>query len=217
MSIRTPPEPPLSRPTSRQDPSGTQLPPWLRHAIRTILHFLLDGAAVASAYDGAYWLRFRWDFWLSRFPIPGIEPEWWIYQRMLYAVVPIWLMIFWYSSRLYHNPWMSAADRFLQILKGCVLGTAIEPGILEDAATLVPVVPGHAAAALAAKGVGASVDLLLDGLECCVGLRPLRHRDRVPRVSDGPMHGRHESGCGAKQSEAHVRTPTARQSTRRSR
>jgi exopolysaccharide biosynthesis polyprenyl glycosylphosphotransferase len=79
---------------------------------------------VAGAYYGAYLLRFRCTWWLDRFPLLGAQPDWGLYQAMLLAMAPLWLMIFWYSTKLYNNPWLGWADRFLQILKGCVLGTA---------------------------------------------------------------------------------------------
>jgi exopolysaccharide biosynthesis polyprenyl glycosylphosphotransferase len=100
------------------------LPPWLRHTLRTVLHFAADALAVAAAYRLAYLWRFDLGWWVARFPIPGgSAPPWSLYQRILPAVVPLWLLIFWYSSKLYSSPWMTWADRFLQILKGCILGT----------------------------------------------------------------------------------------------
>jgi FlaA1/EpsC-like NDP-sugar epimerase len=50
-------------------------------------------------------------------------PQWGLYSKILYAVVPLWLAIFWYASRLYDAPWISSADRFLRIAKGCLLST----------------------------------------------------------------------------------------------
>ncbi|MFA6317275.1 MAG: sugar transferase [Elusimicrobiota bacterium] len=97
--------------------------PGLRHALRTLLHFAADGAAVAASYYIAYRLRFGWDWLLAVIPLSHEIPSWDHYHRMLSSLVPLWLAIFWYASRLYTNPWMSLADRFLQIVKGCVLGT----------------------------------------------------------------------------------------------
>ncbi|MBI4678034.1 MAG: sugar transferase [Elusimicrobia bacterium] len=96
--------------------------PWLRHAVRTALHFTLDGAAVAASYYLAYRLRFHWEWLVRILPLSGDVPHWQHYQRMLQTLVPLWLAIFWYTSRLYTSPWMSLADRFLQISKGCALG-----------------------------------------------------------------------------------------------
>jgi exopolysaccharide biosynthesis polyprenyl glycosylphosphotransferase len=107
----------------RPSVSRAPLPPWLRHALRTALHLLLDGVAVAGSFYLAYELRFRSEWWLARFPLPTAEtPGWGVYERLLYAFVPLWLAVFWYSCRLYATPWMSATDRFLQIVKGTLIG-----------------------------------------------------------------------------------------------
>lgn len=112
-------------PPRTQAPASARaaLPPWLRHAVRTALHLVLDAAAVAAAYRLAYLMRFHWETWVRLFPIPGEVPDWVIYRQLLLVVVPLWLILFWSSCRLY-TAWMSGADRFLQILKGCLLGTA---------------------------------------------------------------------------------------------
>jgi exopolysaccharide biosynthesis polyprenyl glycosylphosphotransferase len=121
MSISAPE---ASRPTAESRRAGrTRLPPWLREALRTALHLALDGAAVSAAYALAYLWRFRWARWVAAFPITGLMPQWGLYSKLLYAVVPLWLMILWHSSRLYDTPWMSWADRFLKIAKGCFLAT----------------------------------------------------------------------------------------------
>ena len=100
-----------------------RLPLWLRHGLRMTLHLALDAAAVAASYRLAYLWRFRWARWVLAFPIPGAMPEWALFGKILYAVVPLWLMIFWYAARLYDAPWISGADRFLRIAKGCLLST----------------------------------------------------------------------------------------------
>ena len=98
-------------------------PPWLRHAIRTALHLAVDAAAVALSYYLAYLVRFHWAWWVSRFPLAGDVESWSLYLRILYAIVPLWLGIFWYSSKLYSSPWINSADRFLKIVNGCAMGT----------------------------------------------------------------------------------------------
>ena len=98
-------------------------PLWLRHGLRTGLHLALDAGAVAASYAAAYYWRFHSQRWVSAFPVLGPVPSWGAYTHMLYAVVPLWLMIFWYSSRLYNSPWISNADRFLKVAQGCILAT----------------------------------------------------------------------------------------------
>lgn len=98
------------------------LPPWLRHALRTVAHLTLDAVAVALAYRLAFWARFEWAWFVAQIPPSGEPVLWEKYQALLYAAVPIWLTLL-YSSRLYTASWMTGADRFLQIAKACALGT----------------------------------------------------------------------------------------------
>ena len=124
MAPTHPARKPSSSPPEPPPPASTAaLAPWLRHALRTGLHLLLDGAAVAAAFYLAYLVRFQWPWWVARFPIIGRQaPAWAVYARMLYALVPLWLAIFWYSCKLYETPWMTATDRLLRIVKGAFMG-----------------------------------------------------------------------------------------------
>ena len=98
------------------------LPPWLRHALRTALHLAFDAAAVTAAYRAAFWARFAWPALLALVPPSGGAVAWTAYQGLLYAAVPIWLVLL-HLNKLYTESWMSAADRFVQIFKACALGT----------------------------------------------------------------------------------------------
>jgi exopolysaccharide biosynthesis polyprenyl glycosylphosphotransferase len=98
------------------------LPPWLRHALRTAFHLAFDAAAVTTAYRVAFWARFDWRAFLALVPLSGNVEVWAKYQGLLYAAVPIWLVLL-HLNKLYVSSWMSAADRFVQIFKACVLGT----------------------------------------------------------------------------------------------
>lgn len=109
-------------PARPKDPS-VRLPPWLRHSIRTALHLALDAAAVYLAYRLSYLIRFDWPVFVSMFPIVGSVPPWSLYAKILYAIVPLWLGLFWYSSKLYEAAYVTPLDRFLMVLKGCVLAT----------------------------------------------------------------------------------------------
>ena len=100
----------------------TGLPPWLRHALRTALHLAFDAAAVAAAYRAAFWVRFEWAAFLALVPLSGDAVTWASYQGLLYAAVPIWLVLL-HLNKLYTASWMSAADRFVQVFKACALGT----------------------------------------------------------------------------------------------
>lgn len=98
------------------------LPPWLRHALRTVIHLALDAAAVYAAYRVAFWMRFEWAWFVAQIPPTGEPAQWDKYGALLSAAVPIWLFCL-YSARLYTASWMTGADRFLQILRACALGT----------------------------------------------------------------------------------------------
>jgi exopolysaccharide biosynthesis polyprenyl glycosylphosphotransferase len=78
--------------------------------------------AVAAAYRLAFWARFDWAWLVSRIPLSGDAVIWDKYQGLLYAAVPIWLLLQ-RSNRVYTASYMGAADRFIQIAKSAALGT----------------------------------------------------------------------------------------------
>lgn len=98
------------------------LPPWMRHGLRTAGHLSLDALAVAAAYRVAFWARFEWAWLVSRIPLSGDTVPWEKYQGLLYAAVPIWLLLL-RSNRVYSASYMGAADRFIQLVKAAALGT----------------------------------------------------------------------------------------------
>ncbi|MBI4061159.1 MAG: sugar transferase [Elusimicrobia bacterium] len=98
-----------------------RLPPWLRHSLRTVGHVLFDALAVAAAYRAAFWARFEWTWLVSRIPFSGAAVVWDIYHSLLYAAVPIWLLLL-RSNRVYTASYMGSADRFIQIVKSAALG-----------------------------------------------------------------------------------------------
>lgn len=99
------------------------IPPWLRHAARTVMHLCGDSAAVVIAYKISFWARFAWAPFVSRVPIMGDPVTWDKYSPLLLAAVPIWIVIL-YSNKLYTSAWLAVADRFVQIFKSCAVGTA---------------------------------------------------------------------------------------------
>ncbi|MBI3548577.1 MAG: sugar transferase [Elusimicrobia bacterium] len=113
----------------RLDPSAVPsapsalVPRWFRHLLRGVLQVAADAGAVALSYRMAYEIRFHWDFWTVRFPFAGHDPGWDTYSRLLLALIPLWIGVFWYSSQLYTKPWRAAEDRFLFIVKGAILGS----------------------------------------------------------------------------------------------
>ena len=118
----------LKAPRSRRadgpvvSPPAAGLPPWLRHALRTLFHLTFDAIAVTAAYRAAFWVRFEWPPFLKLVPLSGGAVTWSNYVGLLYAAVPIWLVLI-HLNKLYVASWLSAADRFVQIFKACALGT----------------------------------------------------------------------------------------------
>ncbi|MCM2304473.1 MAG: sugar transferase [Elusimicrobia bacterium] len=98
------------------------LPPWLRHGLRTVGHILFDALSIAAAYRAAVWARFEWNWLVGLIPLSGEAVAWDKYQGLLYAAVPIWLLLL-RSNRVYSASYMGAADRFIQIVKAAALGT----------------------------------------------------------------------------------------------
>lgn len=102
--------------------TSTGLPPWLRHGLRTVGHLAFDAAAITATYRIAFWARFEWPWLVSIIPLSGDAVAWNKYQALLYAAVPIWLLLL-RSNRVYSASFMSASDRFLQLAKSAALGT----------------------------------------------------------------------------------------------
>jgi exopolysaccharide biosynthesis polyprenyl glycosylphosphotransferase len=102
--------------------SAAGVPPWLRHVLRTAGHVLFDALAIAAAYRTAFWARFDWAWLIARIPLSGEAVAWDKYQGLLYAAVPIWLLLL-RSNRVYTASYMSTADRLIQIVKSAALGT----------------------------------------------------------------------------------------------
>lgn len=99
------------------------MPRWLRLSFVRILRLAGDGAAVAAAHYAAYRLRFHSSWVVEHVPVIGVDPGWDLYARLLWLIVPLWLGVFWYSSRLYRHSWQSPFDLVIQAAKGTVLSS----------------------------------------------------------------------------------------------
>ena len=113
---------PTERKPLLSSPPVTGLPPWLRHGLRTLGHILFDVLAITAAYRSAFWARFEWAWLFSRIPLSGEAVAWEKYQGLLYAAVPIWLLLL-RSNQVYTASFMGSSDRFIQIVKAAALGT----------------------------------------------------------------------------------------------
>lgn len=99
------------------------VPRWLRLSVVRALRLAGDGAAVAAGHYAAYRLRFHSAWVAQQVPVVGVDPGWELYARLLCLIVPLWLAIFWYSSRLYRHSWQSPFDFVIQAAKGTVLSS----------------------------------------------------------------------------------------------
>jgi exopolysaccharide biosynthesis polyprenyl glycosylphosphotransferase len=81
---------------------------------------LLDACALILSFDGAYWTRFSWPFFLQHLPVTKGVPPLDLYRQTLWALLPMWLGVFSYV-RLYHDQMESAYDEFVHVLKGVCL------------------------------------------------------------------------------------------------
>jgi exopolysaccharide biosynthesis polyprenyl glycosylphosphotransferase len=97
------------------------LPPWLRHGLRTVGHLALDAASVWAAYRLAYWARFEWRWLVGLIPPSGGAEPWSKYSFLMWAAVPLWLILL-HSGRVYTASYMASADRFLQLARASALG-----------------------------------------------------------------------------------------------
>ena len=84
---------------------------------------LSDGAMIYLAFKTAYFIRFRYGPFLKVFPAVKGTPEWALYQDGLRAVIPLWILVFALWGGLYSSRTHDAAEEFLSVLKGVVLGT----------------------------------------------------------------------------------------------
>jgi exopolysaccharide biosynthesis polyprenyl glycosylphosphotransferase len=72
------------------------------------------------AFQSAYWTRFSCPAFISLFPpLKGI-PASSLYQQTLWALLPMWLLVFFYL-KFYRDVMLSAYDELVLVLKGVIL------------------------------------------------------------------------------------------------
>jgi exopolysaccharide biosynthesis polyprenyl glycosylphosphotransferase len=101
------------------------VPRWFRNALRNALHIATDAAAVFLAFYIAYTARFSWGTFLQIVPISGEDPGWSHWRLFLQPIVPLWILIFASSCRLYSRSYSSPFDRLLRIIQGAFFGTVV--------------------------------------------------------------------------------------------
>lgn len=154
------------------EPEPAGIPRWARLSLARALRLAGDALAVGLAHYAAYRLRFHSPWLASHVPVVGDDPGWDLYARLLWLIVPLWLGVFWYSSRLYRHSWQSPFDLWIQAAKGtllssmAVLATTLLFGRLEYS-RLMLLMAGVLAGAgvLASHGLAGWVDDFLASLE----------------------------------------------------
>lgn len=81
---------------------------------------LLDACALILAFQSAYWTRFISPDFLAHFPATKGIPELGLYRQTLWALLPIWITVFFYLG-LYRDLLLSAYDELVVVTKAIVL------------------------------------------------------------------------------------------------
>jgi len=90
------------------------------HTLFAASLILLDACSLVLAFQTAYWTRFSFPAFVARFPPWKGIPEFALYQQSLWALLPLWLLVFFYIG-FYRDVILSAYDEFVLALKGIFL------------------------------------------------------------------------------------------------
>ncbi len=86
--------------------------------------FLLDAAGLILAFQAAFYSRFYWTAFTRLFPVTKGIPDQSFYQQSLWALLPVWMLVFIYID-FYKDSLSAAYDEWIRILKGVVLCTLL--------------------------------------------------------------------------------------------
>ncbi len=82
--------------------------------------FILDATALGIAFEVAFRTRFYMGPFLNIFPVTKGNPGSAIYQQALYILLPIWLLVFFYTGA-YRELFQSAYDEMARLMKAVVI------------------------------------------------------------------------------------------------
>ena len=97
----------------------------LRRSLVALWFIIGDAVMIYLAFRTAYWVRFDCQPFLKVFPALKGIPEWTLYQEGLRAVIPIWILLFALWGRQYSSRFHDAAEEFMAVSKGVILGTLL--------------------------------------------------------------------------------------------
>ncbi|MDD4005306.1 MAG: sugar transferase [Elusimicrobiaceae bacterium] len=80
----------------------------------------LDIILISAAFYYAYSLRFHFGPLVALLPPPAMQP-FSVISSNFYAIIPVWLMVFYYSAKLYSDFAVKPEDVFVRALHGCLL------------------------------------------------------------------------------------------------
>src|ERR1035437_1296438 len=84
----------------------------------------MDACALILAFQTAYWTRFSCPAFGAFFPPWKGIPEYSLYQQTLWALLPMWLLVFFYIG-FYRDLLISAYDELILVMKGVFLGALL--------------------------------------------------------------------------------------------
>ncbi|OGR94720.1 MAG: hypothetical protein A2902_04965 [Elusimicrobia bacterium RIFCSPLOWO2_01_FULL_64_13] len=90
-----------------------------------LISALSDAAVVYASFWLAFQLRFHYEPFTRVFPITKGVPPWHFYHDALQIVVPLWVLVFALFGNLYRKRFHDAADEFMAVAKGVILGTTL--------------------------------------------------------------------------------------------
>ena len=90
------------------------------HSVFLASLILLDAGGLILAFQSAYWTRFSCAAFTAIFPPWKGIPEFSLYQQTLWALLPMWLLVFFYIG-FYREVLLSAYDEFVLAMKGVFL------------------------------------------------------------------------------------------------
>jgi exopolysaccharide biosynthesis polyprenyl glycosylphosphotransferase len=90
--------------------------------------FVVDACALIAAFETAFFTRFHWDPFLRVFPITKGYPGPAIYHQALYALLPMWLAVFFYVGA-YKETFVTAYDELARVLKAILLCSVLAAAV----------------------------------------------------------------------------------------
>jgi exopolysaccharide biosynthesis polyprenyl glycosylphosphotransferase len=86
--------------------------------------FIVDACSLIAAFQAAFSTRFHWPAFVAVFPVTKGFPAPEIYRQALLALLPIWLLVFFYVGA-YKETFVTAYDEWVRVVKAVLLCSLI--------------------------------------------------------------------------------------------